>query len=106
MHELRKQGPRAATQVILPVVFDGVTIDLGYRIDLLVEDLVVVELKCVQEFTPVHYARLLSDLKLSGKNVGLLINSHVLHLRHGIKRLVNGRNWLTTEDAEEHRGKA
>jgi GxxExxY protein len=93
LHELRKQGLRAENQVFLPVVYDGVTIDLGYRMDLLVEDSVVVELKCVEEFAPVHEAQLLSYLKLSGKHVGLLINFHVAHLRDGIKRLVNGRNW-------------
>ncbi len=82
-----------ASQVVLPVVYDGETIDLGYRIDLLVEDLVIVELKCVQAINPMHEAQLLSYLKLSGKNVGLLINFHVMHLRNGIKRLVNGKNW-------------
>jgi GxxExxY protein len=75
------------------VVYDGVTIDLGYRMDLVVEYLVVVELKCVEEFTRIHFAQLLSYLKFSGKSVGLLINFHVEHLREGIKRLVNGRNW-------------
>jgi GxxExxY protein len=93
LHELRKQGLRAENQVVRPVVYDGVTIDLGYRMDLLVEDLVVVELKCVEQFSRIHLAQLLSYLKLSGKNVGLLINFHVEHLREGIKRLVNGRNW-------------
>jgi GxxExxY protein len=81
LHELRKQELHVDNQVALPVVYDGVTIDLGYRIDLVVQDLVVVELKCVDEFTRVHYAQLLSYLKLSGKNVGRLINLHVAHLR-------------------------
>jgi GxxExxY protein len=63
----------------LPGVYDGVTIDLGYRMDLVVEDLVVVELKCVEEFTRVHFAQLLWYLKLSEKGVGLLINFHVEH---------------------------
>jgi GxxExxY protein len=93
LRELAKQGITVASQVVLPVVYDGETIDLGYRIDLLVEDLVIVELKCVQAFNPIHEAQLLSYLKLSGKNVGLLINFHVMHLRNGIKRLVNGKNW-------------
>ena len=93
LHELRKQGLRVDRQVALPVVYDGVTIDLGYRMDLLVEDLIVVELKCVEEFTRIHLAQLLSYLRLSGKGVGLMINFHVEHLRDGIKRLVNGRNW-------------
>jgi GxxExxY protein len=76
---------------LLPVVYDGVTIDLGYRMDLLVEDSVVVELKCVE--APNKEAQLLSYLKRSGKNIGLLVNFRVAHLREGIKRLVNGRNW-------------
>ena len=61
--------------------------------DLVVEGLVVVELKCVEEFTRVHQAQLLSYLKRRGINVGLLINFHVAHPRDGIKRFVNGRNW-------------
>jgi len=93
LHELRKQGLKAESQVVLPVVYDGVTIDLGYRMDLLVEGRVVVELKCVERFSPLHEAQLLSYLKLSGKHVGLLINFHVAHLRNGIKRLVSGHNW-------------
>jgi GxxExxY protein len=92
-HELRKEGLRVNRQVELPVVYDGETIDLGYRIDLLVEDLVVVELKCVESINPVHQAQLLSYIRLSGKNVGLLINFHVAHLRNGIKRMVDGKNW-------------
>jgi GxxExxY protein len=74
-------------------VYDGERIDLGYRIDLLVEDLIVVELKCVECINPVHQAQLLSYIRLSGKHVGLLINFHVAHLRNGIKRMVDGRNW-------------
>jgi GxxExxY protein len=91
LHELRKLGLKAASQVVLPVVYDGVTMDLGYRMDLVVEDSVLVELKCVEAFNQVHEAQLLSYLKLSNKHVGLLINFHVAHLRDGIKRLVNGR---------------
>lgn len=75
------------------MVYDSIHLDAGYRIDLLVEGEVIVELKCVEQITDVHKAQLLSYLKLSGKHVGLLINFHVLHLRHGIKRLVEGRGW-------------
>jgi GxxExxY protein len=91
-HELRKQG-RVAKQVALPVIYDVERIELGYRIDLLVEDLVIVEIKCVDAINPVHEAQLLSYIRLSGKNVGLLINFHVAHLRDGIKRMVDGRDW-------------
>ena len=92
-HELRKRGPRVDTQVGLPVVYDGEKLDLGYRIDLLVENLVIVEVKCVEVIHPVHEAQLLSYLRLSGKNVGLLINFYVVRLKDGIKRMVDGRNW-------------
>jgi GxxExxY protein len=92
-HELRKRGYRVDTQVGLPVVYDGEKLDLGYRIDLLVANLVIVEVKCVEAIHPVHEAQLLSYLRLSGKNVGLLVNFYVVHLRDGIKRMVDGRNW-------------
>jgi GxxExxY protein len=89
VHALRKDGFKAETQVALPVVFDGVKIDAGYRIDLLVEDTVIAELKAVEKILPIHRAQLISYLKLSGKQVGLLINFHELHLRDGIERMVN-----------------
>ena len=73
----------------LPVVYDGVKIDVGYRIDLLVEDAVIVELKAVEKLSPIHDAQLLSYLKLGGYRLGLLINFNVLHLKDGIKRKVN-----------------
>ncbi len=92
-HELRKRGFHVATQVCLPVVYDGEKLELGYRIGLLVEDLVIVEVKCVDAIHPVHEAQLLSYLRLSGKNVGLLINFHVARLKDGIKRMVDGRDW-------------
>jgi GxxExxY protein len=92
-HELRKQGLRVTQQVGLPVINEGERIDLGYRIDLLVEDLITVEVKCVEGINPVHQAQLLSYIRLSGRNVGLLINFHVAHLRDGIKRMVDGKDW-------------
>lgn len=92
-HELLKTGLSAQSQLALPIEYDGVKLDAGYRIDLLVQDLVIVELKCVDAFTDVHTAQLLSYLKLSKKNVGLLINFHVKHLKDGIKRIVNGTGW-------------
>jgi GxxExxY protein len=92
-HELTKAGFRSDAQVGLPVVYDGVKLDLGYRIDLLVEDLVIVELKSVDAIAPVHQAQIISYLKLSGRSVGLLINFNVAHLKDGIKRFVNGTGW-------------
>ena len=73
----------------LPIVYESVKIDAGYRIDLLVEDAVVVELKSVEDLLPIHQAQLLSYLKLSGKKLGLLINFNTVHLKNGIRRLVN-----------------
>jgi GxxExxY protein len=92
-HELRKSGFQVQTQVPLPLVYDGVRIDAGYRIDLIVNRVVVVELKCVERIAGVHEAQILSYLKLSGKPVGLLINFHVRHLRDGIRRFVEGQDW-------------
>ena len=92
-HELRKAGLKVETQVGLPVVYDGITLDLGYRIDMLVNDLVVVELKSVEEISRVHVAQVLSYMKLSKKQLGLIINFNVLRLKDGIKRLVEGTGW-------------
>ena len=88
LHELRKRGLKIDSQVAVPVVYDGVKLDCGYRIDLLVADCVVVEIKAVDALTAIHEAQLISYIKLSGKWVGLLINFHVLHLRNGIKRRI------------------
>jgi GxxExxY protein len=88
IHELNKRHFKTASQISLPVFYDGVTIDLGYRIDLLVEDEVIVELKAVEKLHPVHKAQLLSYLKLSKKHVGLLLNFGELHLKDGIERVI------------------
>jgi GxxExxY protein len=66
---------------------------LGYRIDLVIENLVIVEVKSIEAIHPVHHAQLLSYMRLSGIGVGLLINFYVLHLRDGIKRMVDGTDW-------------
>ncbi len=89
-YELTKRNLIIETQVILPVFYDGIRIDAGYRIDLLVENEVIVELKAVEKIIPIHEAQLLSYLKLSKKQVGLLINFNTLHLKEGITRVVNG----------------
>jgi len=93
VHELRKAGFKVEQQVELPVNYDGVRIDLGYRIDLVINECVIVELKCVEKIAPVHEAQLISYMRLSKKNVGLLINFHVRHLKDGIKRFVEGTDW-------------
>ncbi len=87
VHELLKTGLSARSQVELPIIYDGITLDIGYRTDILVEELVIIELKAVDKILPIHKAQLISYLKLSGKDVGLLINFNVEHLRDGIDRL-------------------
>lgn len=110
--ELKRSGMKVERQKALPVIYDCVSVDCGYRIDLLVEDHVVLELKAVDAIAPIHEAQLLSYLKLSGRHVGLLINFNVVHLREGIKRMVNNyvdptrtRRKSTAEDAEGRGGK-
>ncbi len=88
--ELAEHGMAVERQKPLPLVYRGVQIECGYRIDLLVENAVVVELKTVDKILPIHEAQLLSYLKLSGRNVGLVINFNVVVLRDGIRRMVNG----------------
>ena len=88
-HELLKLGFDVQEEVPVPINYDGVVVDVGYRMDLFVQRCVVVELKTVKKFTPVHQAQLLSHLKLSKNRVGLLINFHVARLKNGIKRMVN-----------------
>ena len=89
IHALSKAGVRVQSQVSLPVIYDGIKLDAGYRIDLLVEDLVIVELKAIDGLLPIHEAQLLSYLKLSNKKLGLLINFNVKLLINGVKRLMN-----------------
>ena len=87
--ELRKRGLKVETEVAVPIMYDGVVIDVGYRMDLLVDDQVPVELKAVSEIISLFKAQLLSHLKLSDKRVGLLINFHVELLKDGIVRMAN-----------------
>jgi len=93
LYELQRAGFKVAAQVPLPLVYESVKLDLGYRIDLLVEDTVLVELKAIEEIAPVHKAQLLSYLRLSKKSLGLLINFNVTHLKEGIHRVLNGDDW-------------
>ena len=87
-HELRLRNVSFLQQVDLPVIYKDVRLDCGYRIDILISDRVIVELKTVQEILPVHEAQLLTYLRLTGKHVGLLINFNVAVLKNGIKRRV------------------
>ena len=88
-YELPERGLSVERQKALPVKYRGVNVDCGYRIDLLVEGKVVIELKAVERLEAIHQAQLLSYLKLSGCKVGLLINFNVKVLKDGIRRLVN-----------------
>ncbi|MBU4225485.1 MAG: GxxExxY protein [Chloroflexi bacterium] len=88
-YELVQRGWKVAQQVPLPVVYKNVHLDCAYRLDLLVEDLVIVEIKAVKSIEPIHKAQLLSYLKLSGLHVGLLVNFNVTVLKNGIVRMVN-----------------
>jgi GxxExxY protein len=93
LFELHKAGLRAEAQVPRPVVYEQVRIDLGHRLDLMVEDTVIVELKSVDAINPVQEAQLLSYLTLSRKPVGLIVNFNVLRLKDGIRRIVSGTDW-------------
>ncbi len=87
-HELSLRKIRFRRQVPLPVVYKGVRLDCGYRLDLVVEDCVVLELKSVEEISPLHEAQLLTYLRLARKKVGILLNFNVPVMKNGIKRLV------------------
>ena len=89
LHELRKRGLQVESELSLPVNYDGVKLDVGYRIDLLVEKCVIVEIKAVEKMLSVHEAQLLCYLRLSGCRLGLLINFNVSQLKDGIKRMVH-----------------
>jgi GxxExxY protein len=86
-HELRNRGLEVVTEVALPVVYEGQKLEVGYRIDLVVEGRVVAEVKSVESIHPIHEAQLLSYMRLSGIGIGLLINFNVLQPRDGIKRM-------------------
>ena len=87
--ELAERGLGVDRQKPLPIVYKGIRLDAGYRLDLLVEENVVVEIKAVEELAPIHQAQLLSYLKLSGCKIGLLINFNVPVLKNVIKRIIN-----------------
>ena len=88
VHELKRRGLKVEKQVLLPITFEGVTLDGGLRLDLLVETRVVVELKAVEALLKIHQAQLKTYLKLSGHDLGLLINFNVPVIKDGIQRIV------------------
>lgn len=87
-YEIRKCGLSAAEQVMVPIQYDGQELESGFRLDLLVEKCVIVELKSVEAMNPVYEAQLMTYLRLSGARLGFLINFNVPHLKDGIKRMV------------------
>jgi GxxExxY protein len=87
-HELLKAGLKTERQFPLPVVYDNLKMDVGYRIDLLVEGKIILELKAVEEIAPIHKAQLMTYLKLSGLKLGLLLNFNVKDMKKGITRII------------------
>ncbi len=87
-YELVKRGFKTERQKMLPVNYDNIKLDAGYRIDLLIEDTIIVELKSILDFAPIHRAQLMTYLKLSGKKLGLLLNFNVTDMKKGIKRVI------------------
>ena len=91
-YELKQLGLTVIKQKPLPLIYEEVKLDIGYRIDLLVENKIIVEIKSIDAFNDVHYAQILTYLKLSGCKLGLLINFNVRHLKEGIKRIISSGN--------------
>ncbi|MDP4623530.1 MAG: GxxExxY protein [Akkermansiaceae bacterium] len=88
-HELTKRGLVVEKQKTQPVFYDGINIDVGYRMDLLVNDSIVIELKAVDQIIPIHQAQLMTYLKLSNKPLGFLINFNTTYFKSSIKRIAN-----------------
>ncbi|MEW6201466.1 MAG: GxxExxY protein [bacterium] len=89
-HELRERGMKVKTQVALPMIYKEIKMEAGFRIDLLVEDKVIVEIKSIEVMAPIHFAKTLTYLKLSDLKLALLINFTTIKLKDGIHRIVNG----------------
>ena len=87
-YELEKAGFKARRQIPTPIVYEQIKFDVGFRLDVLVEDLVICELKAIENMHPVYESQLLSHLKLTGRRLGFLINFNVPIIKYGIKRMV------------------
>ncbi len=87
-YELQRRGLSVDRQVLIPIIYEGATLDAGYRADLLVEHLIIVEVKAVEALIPVHHAQLLTYLRLSGCRIGFLMNYNVVLFKQGLRRLV------------------
>jgi GxxExxY protein len=88
-YELKKDGLRVECEVVLPIVYEKIKIDAGYRIDMIVEGSVIVEHKTVEKIMPIHEAQLLTYLKMKNCKLGFLLNWNVPRMKNGIKRMVN-----------------
>lgn len=102
-HRLKQLGLKVETQVALPVDFEGVRMQAGYRIDMLVENKVIIEIKSVESLAEVHHKQLLTYLKLSGRRLGLLVNFNTADIKKSIFRKVNGLEVFPAESAEAER---
>ena len=89
-HELQKEGLAIKTQVAVPLIYESVKLDIGYRMDILVNDKVIIEIKSIESLTEVHHKQVLTYLKLSGKKLGLLVNFNCENIDKSIYRKVNG----------------
>ena len=87
-HELHERGLAVARQVALPIQYEDLQLDAGYRLDLVVQDAVIIEIKAVEALSRLHEAQLLTYLKLSGRRLGYLMNFNTIQLRHGLRRFV------------------
>jgi GxxExxY protein len=90
LYELKELGLNVRSQVILPIIYQGIYLDINYRIDILLEDRLIIEIKSVKELHDVHFSQVLTYLKLSNHKLGLLINFNVAKIKDGIKRVING----------------
>ena len=89
-YELRKRGRKVLTEAVVPIFYDGHQIDAGYRLDMFIEDLIIIENKTVDGILPIHLAQLLTYLKLKGCELGFLLNWNVKLMKNGITRVANG----------------
>jgi GxxExxY protein len=103
--ELRQRGRDVLTELVLPLAYEGVHIDAGYRIDMLIDDLVIIENKAVETLLPIHEAQLMTYMKLRKCKIGFLLNWNVVLMKHGIKRVVMNLNGPTPYPKHFKKGK-
>ena len=89
LHELKKHNLEVKSQVVLPVLYGGINLEIGFRLDIVVEDKVIIEIKSVEDLSKLHFKQLLTYLKLSRKKVGILVNFNCENITENIKRIVN-----------------